>query len=197
MADSDSRDDAPGKPVRRRVFFALWPDDVTRRAIARASRDAVRHCGGKPTPVENLHVTLAFLGPITEADLARVEALTPPPAAPFEIVLDRLELWARAHLLWVGPRTAPEPLVRLEHTLWDRLVDLGFSRERKPYVPHVTLARKAQAARGTVTPVRWRVDGIALVESKTGPRNSRYTVLKNWDFQSSGPEIAHVRGPIP
>jgi 2'-5' RNA ligase len=182
MADTESGSGAPAKPVRRRVFFALWPDDTARTAIARATRDAVRHCGGKPTPVENLHVTLAFLGPITPDDLAKAEALTPPPAVPFELVLDRLNLWARAQVLWVGSSTVPEALITLERELWDRLVELGFTRERRPYIPHVTLARKAQAARGAITPVPWRIEGIALVESKTGPRSSRYTVLKSWPF---------------
>jgi hypothetical protein len=32
---------------------------------------------------------------------------------------------------------------------------------------------------GAITPVPWRIEGIALVESKTGPRSSRYTVLKS------------------
>ncbi|NNC65868.1 MAG: RNA 2',3'-cyclic phosphodiesterase [Gammaproteobacteria bacterium] len=182
MADTESGSGAPARPVRRRVFFALWPDDTTRTAIACATRDAVRHCGGKPTPVENLHVTLAFLGPITPVDLAKVEALTPPASAPFELVLDRIYLWQRAQIFWIGPNTIPEPLLTLEHALWDSLVDLGFRRERRPYVPHVTLARKAQIARGTVSPVPWRVEGISLVESKTGPRSSRYTVLKSWPF---------------
>ena len=182
MADSEARKEDPGKPVRRRVFFALWPDEVTRTAITRATRDPVRHCGGKPTPVANLHITLAFLGPITESDLAKLVALVPPPAAPFELVLDRLKLWERAHVLWVGPSATPEALITLERELWDRLVALGFTRERRPYVPHVTLARKAQAARGTVSPVAWRINGISLVESKTGPRSARYTVLKSWPF---------------
>lgn len=182
MAGPESPADEPSKPARRRVFFAIWPDEDTRIAISRATRDPVRHCGGKPTPRANLHITLAFLGPITPEDLAKVEALTPPRAAPFEIVLDRLNLWERAHVLWVGPSAVPKPLLSLERKLWDQLVELGFTRERKPYVPHVTLARKAQAARGTVTPVPWQIEGIALVESKTGPRHSRYSVLKTWAF---------------
>ena len=182
MAESVSGNDAVGRPPRRRVFFALWPDDDTRNAVLRATRSAVGQCGGKPAPAANLHVTLAFLGPITPADLAKVEALTPPSSAPFELVLDRLGLWERAHVLWAGPSAVPDALLTLERELWDRLVNLGFERERRPYVPHVTLARKAQAARGALSPVPWRIDGIALVESKTGPRNSRYTVLKSWPF---------------
>lgn len=185
MAETASGKDAAPRPARRRVFFALWPDDDTRTAITRTARDAVRHCGGKPTPRTNLHITLAFLGPITTSDFVKVEALTPPLAVPFEVVLDRLGLWERAHVLWIGPSNVPEPLLTLERELWDLLVDLGFERERRAYRPHVTLARKAQAARGAIDPVPWRIDGIALVESQTGPRSSRYSVLKYWEFAPS------------
>jgi len=167
---------------RHRVFFALWPDDLVRESITRATRTAVRQCGGRPTPRANLHVTLAFLGPLTPEDLAKVLALTPPPVAPFELVLDRLGLWERAQVLWIGPTGIPQPLTRLEQALWTALVALGFQREPRPYRPHVTIARKAQAARGAVAAVAWRVDGIALVESRPGPRRSRYDVLKSWRF---------------
>jgi 2'-5' RNA ligase len=185
MTRPASGPDAARSPPRRRVFFALWPDAATRRAIVRATRDVVRHCGGRPTPDANLHATLAFLGPITAADLAKVLAAVPPPAAPFDLVLDRLGLWERSQVLWVAPAETPEPLLRLEREVWDLLVELGFARERRAYLPHVTVARKAQAARGTVTPVHWPVDGIALVESKTGPRSPRYEVLKSWAFAGS------------
>jgi 2'-5' RNA ligase len=131
-------------------------------------------------PRANLHVTLAFLGPLTAADLAKVLALTPPLTAPFELVLDQLGLWERAQVLWAGPTGIPEPLTRLEAGLWDALVAIGFERERRAYRPHLTIARKARAARGTLVPVRWSVGDIALVESRPGPRRSRYETLKTW-----------------
>ena len=175
--------EAAAPAPRRRIFFALWPDAATRRAIVRAARAAVRHCGGKPTTHANLHVTLAFLGPVGAETLAAVEALVLPPASPFTLVLDRLGLWERAQILWLAPSDPPPALVALERGLWDRLVALGFTRDPRPYHPHVTLARKAQTARGRVARVVWPVESLALVESKTGPRHSRYTVLKTWQFR--------------
>lgn len=175
--------DSTAPAARRRVFFALWPDERTRLAIIRATRAAVRHCGGRPTPRNNLHVTLAFLGPVTETDLARLRALEPPATAPFELVLDRLGLWPCAQVLWMAPTGVPPPLLALERGLWDRLVGLGFERDPRPYLAHVTVARKAQAACGGADPIRWPVGGIALVESKPGPRSPRYEVLESWDFR--------------
>jgi 2'-5' RNA ligase len=195
--------DGTAPAARRRVFFALWPDEATRLAIIRATRAAVRRCGGRPTPRDNLHVTLAFLGPVTETDLARLRALEPPATAPFELVLDRLGLWARAQVLWIAPTGVPPALLALERGLWDRLVGLGFERDPRPYLPHVTVARKAgigvepqfSMARGKPRaspenrgstpipipiPIRWLVSGIALVESRPGPRSPRYDVLESW-----------------
>ena len=62
--------EAPDEPPdRHRVFFALWPDDATRAAISRATREAVRTSGGRPIAKERLHVTIAFLGELTAAGL--------------------------------------------------------------------------------------------------------------------------------
>jgi 2'-5' RNA ligase len=175
---------APAAPApRRRIFFALWPDATTRRAIVRATRGAVRRCGGKPTPEANLHVTLAFLGPVDTETLGTVEALVPPPVAPFALVLDRLGLWERAQILWLAPSEPPPVLAALERGLWDRLEALGFTPDPRTYHAHITLARKAQAAHATVARIVWPVASVALVESKTGPRHSRYTVLKTWDLR--------------
>lgn len=183
---ADVEPEAAAPAPRRRIFFALWPDAATRRAIVRATRAAVRHCGGKPTPEQNLHVTLAFLGPVDAGMLGAVEALVLPPAPPFTLVLDRLGLWERAQILWLASSESPPALGALERGLWDRLEALGFARDPRPYHAHVTLARKAQAARGTAARVVWPVAGVALVESKTGPRHSRYTVLKTWQLGPQG-----------
>ena len=42
----------------RRLFFALWPDEVQRCALEHNAAKAVRHSGGRPVAAANLHVTL-------------------------------------------------------------------------------------------------------------------------------------------
>ena len=171
------------KPARRRVFFALWPHDSTRREVLRATRSAVRRCGGRSTPPGNLHITLAFLGPLTQADLERVIEAAPAASPEFTIELDRLGYWPRSRVLWLGASRTPAELTRLECGLWDALVGVGFKRDRRPYRPHVSLARKAKSVQTVVNPVIWPVLGLALVESKPGARHSVYEVLRAWPFQ--------------
>ena len=175
---------AQTRELRRRIFFALWPDEDTRRAMVRATRAAVRRSGGKATPAANLHVTLAFLGPVTEAHLNAVRHIGVPTAGRFEMTFDTLGFWERSRVLWAAPGTVPPRVTALERTLWDRLVALGFERESRAYRPHVTLARKAHAVDAQLGSVPWPVAELALVESKPGARSPVYEVLETWPLEA-------------
>jgi 2'-5' RNA ligase len=52
--------------VTLRAFFALWPDATVRAALAPLVRDIARKVHGRPTAVESIHLTLAFLGEVAE-----------------------------------------------------------------------------------------------------------------------------------
>lgn len=72
MAAEDQADASVQRQRARRLFFALWADEAMRQAMAQATRKAASASGGHPVPAENLHVTLAFLGPVPERRLARL-----------------------------------------------------------------------------------------------------------------------------
>jgi len=174
--------DAPDeRPDRHRVFFALWPDDATRSAISRATRDAVRLSGGRPIAKERLHVTIAFLGELTGAGLEVARGVPPISVGPFELVFDAVGVWPESKILWLAPSTMPDALGELEARLWTALVERGFVRgEERVYQPHVTLARRARAIESAVEPVSFPVRDLALVESFPDGRNVHYEVLERW-----------------
>jgi RNA 2',3'-cyclic 3'-phosphodiesterase len=186
-ADVDSRREAGGEdrdgtaaPRRRRVFFALWPDDATRGAIMRSSRRAVRLSGGRPTAKRNLHVTVAFLGMVGDDALERAAGVPPIAVGPFELLLDRLGHFQEPRVLWLGPTDLPAALTALEQSLWEGLARAGFEREQRIYRPHLTLARRARAVDETVAPVRWEASSLTLVESIPLPRGVHYEPLREW-----------------
>lgn len=169
------------RPRRKRVFFALWPDDAARNAIERASRRAVRLSGGRPTAKRNLHITVAFLGDVDDEALERAAGIPPIEVGPIELELDVLGFFPAARVLWLGPRTVPPALTTLEQSLWDGLERAGFEREPRIYRPHLTLARRARAVEGeTIAPVRWRIEALTLVESVPMHRNVHYEPLRHW-----------------
>ena len=177
---SRAADEVLAPPERHRVFFALWPDDATRSAISRATRDAVRVSGGRPIAKERLHLTVAFLGELTAAGLEAARTVPPIGVGAFELTLEALGVWPESKVLWLAPLEPPEALAALEARLWDGLAARGFRAEDRVYRPHVTLARRARPPAAGVDPVRWAVSDLALVESWPDGRCVHYEVLERW-----------------
>ena len=167
----------------RRLFFALWPDPAVRRTLRRATRNAVRSCGGRPVPPDNYHITLAFLGNVAAdlfPEIVAGAATVPVPA--ITLTLDRLGYWPRPRVLWLGPRRCPQILTVLADNLWTRMESIGLPRERRVYQPHLTLCRKVRAAPAVEAPapVRWPIASFALVESVTTAGGARYAVVEQF-----------------
>jgi 2'-5' RNA ligase len=167
-------------PSSRRVFFALWPDAAVRSQLVRATREPVRLSGGRPTPKDRLHVTVAFLGSLTEAGLTVARGVPPIGVGAFDFVLDRLGAFANGGILWIDARSVPPALTELERRLWEELESIGFIRAERIYRPHVTLARRARPVEAEVPPVEWRVTELALVESLPDGAKVHYEVLETW-----------------
>jgi 2'-5' RNA ligase len=162
------------------VFFAFWPDAATTVSLARATRRAVRLSGGRPTPKERLHITVAFLGELTEVEFERACGAVPVQTGAFDLTLDLLGFWPESRVLWLAPRVVPAPLRDLERRLWAALEARGFEREPRIYRPHMTLARRARAVDEAVAAVLWRVEDVALVESLPAGGSVHYEVLRRW-----------------
>jgi 2'-5' RNA ligase len=129
----------------RRLFFAFWPDDRLRTSLESA-RNRLFPLAGRPVAIAGLHVTAAFLGPVSETRLAALLALCGP-VPPLTIALDRLEHWPRPRVLVAATSHLQDDLRLLVDGLWRRLDRLGFARETRPFRPHVTLARDIRSVR--------------------------------------------------
>jgi 2'-5' RNA ligase len=175
------------EPSRKRLFFGIWPDVETRRALRKATRDAVHSAGGKPVPPDNLHLTLAFLHSVEHARLDCIGRAAAGLRAPaFDLELDRIGYWPRSRVLWSAPGRPPAALHELVAELWAALEPCDFAPEQRGYLPHVTLARKAAPPRqsGCMAPITWRIASFTLAESITGGNRSVYRRLEEWPLQA-------------
>jgi 2'-5' RNA ligase len=173
----------------RRLFFALWPGPDALAAATAAVQRLVPSGTGRPQRPDQLHLTLEFLGDVPEPRLGSVleagEAAAGS-ATPFEIVLDRLEHWQRPQVLCLTASVIPEPLAALVWSLRSALSTRGFDPEKRPFRPHLTLARKVRLPppAESVVPLRWAAHEYSLVESITGPEGSRYERLSTWPMSA-------------
>ena len=141
--------------------------------------------------MDGLHLTLRFLGPTDPDRLAAVgEAVrrTAAAAAPFDIVLSGAGGFPnprRPRTLWIAAREGVGELALLDAAVDREVARAGWELDRRPFVPHLTLARSdgvaggsetlrllVEAARGLEVP--WHVDRLVLFESITGGGPARY-----------------------
>ncbi|MBQ6466153.1 MAG: RNA 2',3'-cyclic phosphodiesterase [Oscillospiraceae bacterium] len=163
-----------------RLFLAILPDPDMRDALCAVQHELRRRgVEGNFTRPENLHLTLAFIGDYPDPD-AVLEALSELRFEPFSLALDGLgafgELW------WAGLR-GNEALDALVRRLRRALGDAGIPFDRKSFLPHITLVRKAQLRRGTklgelpLPAAETRAARVSLMLSTRGKSGMIYTEL--------------------
>ena len=171
------------------MFFALWPDETERQGLAQAVHAACAASGGRAVPASSLHVTLAFLGSVPEAQLAQLSriardvapgfcgAARPPPVS-----LESFVHWRKPQVLAVLAREEPR-LAALAARLRDACAVQEFRPDLKPFHAHVTVARKvlyAGAAACALQPVSWRCAAFALIYSRSEAQGPVYSLIESY-----------------
>jgi 2'-5' RNA ligase len=171
------------------LFFAVPAPPGLRDLAARAQDDVRRALGpARFPPLEGLHVTLAFLGPMDPARVPGLLDLAAEAAAPCRGFTLRsagtggFPRPARARILWLG--FDPQPaLGALADRLREALRVHSVPFDPKPFQAHLTLARfrePVDLGRIALTPgdpVSFGVDRFGLWQSERTPRGSRYHSL--------------------
>lgn len=128
-----------------RLFIALNLDPSVREAVLSAQSELKGRSGsGNFSSPENLHLTLAFLG---EVDSLRkkdlLDLLESLPVLPLSLVLTGMGVFPRGGegLYWIGMEPSPA-LLALAERIRSALAQSGFSFDRKPFSPHLTLGRE-------------------------------------------------------
>ncbi|WP_126455736.1 RNA 2',3'-cyclic phosphodiesterase [Sulfuriflexus mobilis] len=172
----------PKQLNRQRLFFALWPDDAVRGACAGIIKQARNNHDGKAVQLNNLHITLAFLGYVSEAQRECVEAAADAISmAPFDLRFDHVGWFKRPKVLWLGAHETPEALLQLVADLNRGVRGCDIELDERPFATHLTLMRKVREFNEMETePIDWRVDRFCLVQSLTHREGVEYQVVKSW-----------------
>lgn len=161
-----------------RLFAAVRPEGLS-RAVLEQVQGELRHRGRGAFPhPSGLHLTLAFLGQTERVDAARSALETLALSGRFSLTAEGLGRFGDTW--WAG--TAPCPaLETLAASARRALEEAGFSLEKRPFVPHITLARHYRprnTAAVTVPPVTWEVGKIELLAScPASPGSPRYRCI--------------------
>ena len=135
--------------------MALDLPDELREGIAAWGRDALADPALRPVAPESLHVTLAFLGQRREEEIEEIAAVVRGNAgpAPWMELLDPEQRPPRGRAkVYALPALSPGTEA-LQAGVGQPLVEGGFyKQEKRPFWPHVTVARVRPEGRGSRRP---------------------------------------------
>ena len=168
----------------KRLFFAIEMPAPLQRQIVRWRADHFAPEAGRPVAAANLHLTLAFLGDVSEEKQQALAALAGRIRQPgFTLTLDDAGQWLRSRVVWLGTRQPPRGLLQLANMLRAQAARSGCYQSPQPFHPHITLLRDASHAVAIPPPgFQWAfpVKEFALYESRFAGGRTRYTPLQRW-----------------
>lgn len=173
-----------------RVFFAIWPDNTAQEQMAGLAKQLRLEslCGGRKTKADNIHLTLIFVGDVDAIELETLREAANKVGdtgiRAFDFVIDAIRYWKHNQIVYATTDRVPRELIDLVIALQDALSAAGFSLEQRPYIPHITLMKRASCRTlpELPGPVVWRVREWMLVKSEQTSGGSVYTPLHRWSL---------------
>lgn len=186
-------------PEQIRCFIAIELPEEAKRGIARLKEELVRdeHKFVKWVDPGGIHLTLKFLGNIPAkrvTEIAEAIGKAAQGISQFHLEISGLGAFPnlrQARVLWVGIGGDVDVLSRLVQNVDSALAVIGFAKEERPFVPHLTLARIRQGASpperrefgelvgSTIFKSKYQieVEAISLMRSQLTPAGAIYTRL--------------------
>lgn len=177
------------KSPRARLFVALDLSDELREGVAAWGGEALVDPALRPVAAESLHITLAFLGYRPEKEIAAIAAVVREGAgpAPWVELLDPVQRPQRGRArLYALPALSPGAEA-LQEGLAQGLAEAGFYEpEKRPFWPHVTVARVRPEGRGSRRPAVVAEPPRKLPAGLSEARICRRMTLYRSELQPSG-----------
>jgi RNA 2',3'-cyclic 3'-phosphodiesterase len=166
-----------------RLFFALWPDDQVRLALAQHRLDVTRLAGGRPTLPVTLHMTLVFAGNVPRGRLLEMQMLAARvQAKPFDYIVDTAGCFPGPKVAWLASDSPPQALFDLQQSLQSEIKQADFDVDERTFRPHITVTRHIASAFEPypIEATHWAVKNFALIEAEQEGSSINYEIVDTW-----------------
>lgn len=189
------------KSPRARLFVALDLPDAMRAGIASWARESLTDAALRPVGRESLHITLAFLGWLPEKEVPRLVQLVEAsrgeaPSIRLSGPVQRPER-GRARLFAL-PADSPGAIALQARLAANLVAARLYEPEKRPFWPHVTVARVRREERGSKRPAPVEKLPGALPQGLLQPAVCRRMTLYRSELQPQGAQytpLAQVELP--
>jgi len=188
-----------------RSFLALDTPEKIREGIGavQSRLKKIIHGDIRWARPEGIHLTLKFFGNISEDDVVNISAVVEKIAAgslPLVLTIGGTGAFPDPHrprVVYLGMNGDVERLIAFQKELERALETIGFPREERPFLPHLTLGRIKSPGgliglAGVVekgesyTAGEFSASGLGLFKSDLTPRGAVYTRLAWYPFAGQG-----------
>jgi len=186
----------------KRIFVAV---DISVQARSKAAayietlRNEFREVRVGWDKPEKLHLTLKFLGDAGENQLETLNKIVREIAgkiSKFNVQIAETGVFPNARsarVLWIDVKDKAENLAKINNLLEAECAKIGFEREKRKFVPHLTIGRIREPNRAgelankhlenKFEPVEFEVSEIVIYESKLLPTGSVYSVVSKHELE--------------
>ncbi|MBF0385401.1 MAG: RNA 2',3'-cyclic phosphodiesterase [Candidatus Omnitrophica bacterium] len=134
------------KPLR--LFIAIELNKEIKNLIKEVQNHFINIDSGiKWVRPENAHITLKFLGDTTEEEIKDITTALNEIAnsfKPFSVTLSDLGAFPslkHPSIIWIGAKENPVEMQNLSSNVENRMEQLGFEKENRPFKLHITIGR--------------------------------------------------------
>ncbi len=177
---------------KHRLFFALELSDDFKQQVD--SWRSTLGINGRNVPSENFHITLQFLGSVSNHQVFEiVDQITIPQIKPFSVSLGKTGYFAKNEILFAEVERGVDSIRKLSRFLQQELRLLNYiKQEKRRFHPHLTLAREVRP------PVDFEPDTtlcetikyFQLMESIDIKSGVHYDIVEQWPlYRPSDKEI--------
>lgn len=180
----------------RRCFIAINIDEEIKKEIMKIQKQLPDFTGKKTEP-KNIHLTLKFLGEISDEKLKIVrEKLRETKFPIFFLSLNKLGFFSEKILkiLWLGVDFNCKEIFNLQKFIDDKMSEIGFSKEKR-FMGHLTIARIKNVENrkkffedfGKIKPteLKFEVKKFFLIESELKPGKPIYKIIEEFKLEEN------------
>lgn len=142
---------------------------------------------------ENLHLTLKFLGEISEQETEKIkEKLSEIKQKSFDVSLGKIGFFSPnfVKVLWIELLCKENEIQQLQGQIENKLEEIGFIKEKREFQSHITLARVKSLRdkqgfldfieKTEVKKIDFRVKSFKLISSELTPEGPIYKTIQEF-----------------